>query len=92
MEKYMKIFNYSVLGIIFLLITLFFYQNWSRTISMDKAGNSLSFDLQFWGLAWPGELSASVFALIFLGIGILIGLILPFVFKLLFSSAEAESY
>ena len=88
----MKIFNYSVLTIVLLLVTLFFYQNWSRTISLDTAGNSLSFDLFFWGLVWPGELSASIFALIVLGIGILLGLFLPSMLKMIFSSSESYDF
>lgn len=88
----MKIFNYSVVTIVLLLTSLFFYQNWSRTISIDTAGNALSFDLFFWGLAWPGELSASLFALVVLGIGIVVGLILPPMVKMIFKSSDPDPY
>lgn len=84
----MKIFNYSFLTIVLLLSVLFFYQNWSRTISLDTAGNSLSFDLFFWGLVWPGELSASIFALIVLTVGIVLGLLLPIMMKMIFTSSD----
>ena len=87
----MKIFLSSFLLVIGLLVTLFFYQNWSRSISLDMAGNSLSFDLLVWGMVWPGELSASVFALIMLSIGFVGGAILPkILFGLLKSSDTYE--
>jgi hypothetical protein len=85
----MKIFLSSFLLVIGLLATLFFYQNWSRSISLDMAGNSLSFDLLFWGMVWTGELSASVFALIMLSIGLVGGVVLPKILSGLLKSSDS---
>ena len=85
----MKIFLSSFLLVIGLLATLFFYQNWSRSISLDMAGNSLSFDLFVWGMVWSGELSASVFALIMLSIGLVGGAVLPKILSELLKSSDS---
>lgn len=85
----MKIVGYGVLSLILGLAGLFLYQNWSRTISLDVSGNSLSLDLMVWGLVWPGELSASVFALVLLVIGTVIGLVLPSLFRLFFHTTDS---
>lgn len=79
----MKIFIAVIGTILGLLGTLFLYQNWTRTISVDAQGNALSFDLQFWGLVYSDELSVSVFTLAVLAIGILLGMALPSIFKIL---------
>jgi len=85
----MKIFLSSFLLIIGLLAALFFYQNWSRTISLDMAGNSLSFDLLVWGMVWSGDISASIFALIMLGIGLVVGAVLPKMLSTLLKSSDS---
>lgn len=85
----MKIFLSSFLLVIGLLSTLFFYQNWSRTISLDMAGNSLSLDLLVWGMVWSGELSASTFALIMMSIGVVVGAVLPKILSGLLKSSDS---
>ncbi len=76
----MKYFWIGLVGLFGVLGTLFLFQNNTRTLSMDTRGYQLSYDLGFWGIG-ATTLRFDVFILSVFALGIVFGLILPFVYK-----------
>ena len=81
-------FHVFWIGLLFLVVFtvlcgLFVFQNQSRTLSLDTNGNRLSFDLGLWGIA-ATELSFIVFVATTFAVGVVLGLLLPMMFKDLF--------
>lgn len=76
-------------GIVFTLFAglggLFMFQNQTRTLSVDTAGNQVSFDLGFWGLA-STDLSFAALVCSVFGIGTVFGLLIPYVYRDIFAS------
>ena len=64
------------LGFVSVIFGLFLYQNSTRGIEVDQAGNALSLDLFVWGIAAPNHLSVSLLISIVFIIGLLCGLLI----------------
>jgi hypothetical protein len=66
-----------------ILAGLFLYQNWTRAISQDSAGNYLSLDLYLAGVVSNVPISVSEIVIYSFGIGVILGLVLPQMVKTL---------
>ena len=65
------------------LAGLFLYQNWTRTVVQDSAGNYLSLDLYLAGVVSSVPISVSEIVIYAFGAGALLGLLLPQMVKTL---------
>lgn len=81
----MKVFWSVVFTVFASLGCLFVFQNQTRSLSVDTAGNQISFDLGFWGLA-SANLGFAVFVSAVFAIGALFGLLLPYAYRDFFAS------
>ena len=80
----MKYFWIGVVVLFGLFGSLFLFQNNTRTLSLDTRGYQLSFDLGIWGVG-ATDLRFDVYTLSVFSVGIIFGLIAPFLYKSLFS-------
>lgn len=80
----MKYFWIGVVGLFCALGSLFLFQNNTRTLSLDTRGYQLSYDLGVWGVG-ATNLRFDVFVLSIFVLGIVFGLMLPIVYKALFT-------
>ena len=76
----MKYVWFVIFGIFVILSGLFLFQNQSRVPSTDSNGLQLSLDLGFWGVG-TSHMSISLLVALVFGIGLIVGLLLPFVYK-----------